>query len=125
METYERLNHESALGSGTKPRFWALCVALYISDRYVGEVAAEELCELRVCAGVPLLRDGSKAVVSNVYSILGSCDLTVYSRHRLPRADATAALVLKDRLIRARREARVLETALGDAYREYRSKMWF
>jgi hypothetical protein len=27
--------------------------------------------------------------------------------------------------IRARREARVLETAFGDAYREYRSKMCF
>jgi len=27
--------------------------------------------------------------------------------------------------IRARREARVLETAFGDAYREYRSKTWF
>ena len=26
---------------------------------------------------------------------------------------------------RARREARVLETAFGDAYREYRSKTWF
>jgi protein-S-isoprenylcysteine O-methyltransferase Ste14 len=27
--------------------------------------------------------------------------------------------------IRARREARVLETAFGDAYREYRSRTWF
>ena len=27
--------------------------------------------------------------------------------------------------VRARREARVLETAFGDAYREYRSKTWF
>jgi protein-S-isoprenylcysteine O-methyltransferase Ste14 len=27
--------------------------------------------------------------------------------------------------IRARREARVLESAFGDAYREYRSKTWF
>ena len=27
--------------------------------------------------------------------------------------------------IRARREARVLETAFGDAYREYRRKTWF
>jgi protein-S-isoprenylcysteine O-methyltransferase Ste14 len=27
--------------------------------------------------------------------------------------------------IRARREARVLETAFGNAYREYRSKTWF
>jgi protein-S-isoprenylcysteine O-methyltransferase Ste14 len=28
-------------------------------------------------------------------------------------------------VIRACREARVLETAFGDAYREYRSKTWF
>jgi protein-S-isoprenylcysteine O-methyltransferase Ste14 len=28
-------------------------------------------------------------------------------------------------IIRARREARVLEAAFGDAYREYRSKSWF
>jgi protein-S-isoprenylcysteine O-methyltransferase Ste14 len=27
--------------------------------------------------------------------------------------------------IRARREARVLEAAFGDAYREYRRKTWF
>lgn len=27
--------------------------------------------------------------------------------------------------VRARREARVLESAFGDAYREYRSKTWF
>ncbi len=27
--------------------------------------------------------------------------------------------------VRARREARVLETAFGDAYREYRRKTWF
>jgi len=27
--------------------------------------------------------------------------------------------------IRARREARVLEKAFGDAYREYRSRTWF
>lgn len=28
-------------------------------------------------------------------------------------------------IVRARREARVLEAAFGDAYREYRSKTWF
>jgi protein-S-isoprenylcysteine O-methyltransferase Ste14 len=35
-----------------------------------------------------------------------------------------AAMVIVQ-AIRARREARVLETAFGDAYREYRSKTWF
>ena len=34
-----------------------------------------------------------------------------------------AALVIQS--IRARREARVLEAAFGDAYREYRRKTWF
>ena len=34
-------------------------------------------------------------------------------------------LVIIGQTIRARREARVLEAAFGDAYREYRSKTWF
>jgi hypothetical protein len=44
-ETYECLclNREIALGSGSKPRLWAVCVALHISDRHVGQVAAEGL----------------------------------------------------------------------------------
>ena len=33
--------------------------------------------------------------------------------------------VVIGQVIRARREARVLDTAFGDAYREYRSKTWF
>ena len=34
-------------------------------------------------------------------------------------------VLLAGQVIRARREARVLETAFGDAYREYRRKTWF
>lgn len=34
-------------------------------------------------------------------------------------------LVIIGQTIRARREARVLEAAFGDAYREYRRKTWF
>lgn len=34
-------------------------------------------------------------------------------------------LVIIAQTIRARREARVLEAAFGDAYREYRRKTWF
>ena len=37
---------------------------------------------------------------------------------------ALVAMVIAQ-TIRARREAQVLETAFGDAYREYRSKTWF
>ena len=92
MELYESLNREIALGSGTKSRLWAVCVALHISDRHVGQVAAEEVCEQRVCPSVPFLRDGSKVLVPNVHSFLGSCNLAGYSRHRLPRVDAAAPL---------------------------------
>ena len=35
------------------------------------------------------------------------------------------AIVVVGQTIRARREARVLEAAFGDAYREYRRKTWF
>ena len=34
-------------------------------------------------------------------------------------------VVVAGQTVRARREARVLETAFGDAYREYRRKTWF
>lgn len=34
-------------------------------------------------------------------------------------------IVVIGQVIRARREARVLEAAFGDAYRQYRSKTWF
>jgi len=35
------------------------------------------------------------------------------------------AIVVIIQAIRARREARVLEAAFGDAYRQYRSQTWF
>jgi protein-S-isoprenylcysteine O-methyltransferase Ste14 len=35
------------------------------------------------------------------------------------------AVVVAAQTVRARREARVLEAAFGDAYREYRRKTWF
>ena len=34
-------------------------------------------------------------------------------------------VVILGQVVRARREARVLEAAFGDAYREYRRKTWF
>jgi protein-S-isoprenylcysteine O-methyltransferase Ste14 len=35
------------------------------------------------------------------------------------------AVLIVGQTIRARREARVLEAAFGDSYREYRRKTWF
>ncbi len=35
------------------------------------------------------------------------------------------AAIIAGQTVRARREARVLESAFGDEYREYRSKTWF
>jgi protein-S-isoprenylcysteine O-methyltransferase Ste14 len=34
-------------------------------------------------------------------------------------------LIITVQIIRARREARILEAAFGDAYREYRRHTWF
>lgn len=42
-----------------------------------------------------------------------------------PRLWILLAIVVVLQIIRARREAQVLEAAFGDAYREYRSKTWF
>ncbi len=42
-----------------------------------------------------------------------------------PTAWMLLAVVAVAQAVRARREARVLEAAFGDAYREYRSKTWF
>jgi protein-S-isoprenylcysteine O-methyltransferase Ste14 len=34
-------------------------------------------------------------------------------------------LIVPMQIVRARKESAVLETAFGDAYREYRAKTWF
>jgi protein-S-isoprenylcysteine O-methyltransferase Ste14 len=44
---------------------------------------------------------------------------------RRPALWLVVPIVIVVQTLRARREARVLETAFGDAYREYRSKTWF
>ncbi len=44
---------------------------------------------------------------------------------RRPALWAFFAAMVIVQILRARREARVLEAAFGDAYREYRSKTWF
>jgi protein-S-isoprenylcysteine O-methyltransferase Ste14 len=42
-----------------------------------------------------------------------------------PRYWIVVVIVVVIQIIRARREAHVLEAAFGDAYREYRKKTWF
>lgn len=42
-----------------------------------------------------------------------------------PNAWFLLVIVIVGQTLRARREARVLEAAFGDAYREYRRKTWF
>jgi protein-S-isoprenylcysteine O-methyltransferase Ste14 len=44
---------------------------------------------------------------------------------RQPEGWLVVAAAVIGQTIRARREARVLEAAFGDAYREYRRKTWF
>lgn len=44
---------------------------------------------------------------------------------QMPLLWIALAALLVVQMLRARREAQVLETAFGDAYREYRRKTWF
>ena len=44
---------------------------------------------------------------------------------QVPALWVALGVVAVGQTIRARREARVLEAAFGDAYREYRRKTWF
>ena len=44
---------------------------------------------------------------------------------RIPYLWLLLAVIIPMQVIRARREARVLEAAFGDAYREYRRRTWF
>jgi protein-S-isoprenylcysteine O-methyltransferase Ste14 len=44
---------------------------------------------------------------------------------RQPHLWSVLLIVVVLQIVRARREARVLEAAFGDAYRQYRSRTWF
>jgi protein-S-isoprenylcysteine O-methyltransferase Ste14 len=44
---------------------------------------------------------------------------------RLPQLWIALAAIVTMQIVRARREARVLEAAFGDAYRDYRARTWF
>jgi protein-S-isoprenylcysteine O-methyltransferase Ste14 len=110
--------------------------------------------DLQRCIGVALILGGVGGIAAARYQLGKSFSITpqarqlvtggVYSKIRNPiyvfGAVALAGFVLIlhrpilwlfllailiMQMLRARREARVLEAAFGDAYREYRRKTWF
>lgn len=58
-----------------------------------------------------------------VFGTVAIAGLVVVIRQPMGWLFVAASIVIQ--IIRARREARVLEAAFGDAYREYRRKTWF
>jgi protein-S-isoprenylcysteine O-methyltransferase Ste14 len=73
-----------------------------------------------------LVTNGVYSKIRNPIYVFGVVMLAgfVLVLHRPVLWFAVAAIVIMQ-LVRARREATVLEAAFGDAYREYRRKTWF
>jgi protein-S-isoprenylcysteine O-methyltransferase Ste14 len=73
-----------------------------------------------------LVTNGVYSKIRNPIYVFGTVMLAgfVLVLHRPVLWFAVAAIVIMQ-LVRARREATVLEAAFGDAYREYRRKTWF
>ncbi len=77
--------------------------------------------------------EAHKLVTTGIYSKIRNpiyvCGVVMLSGVILilqrPQFFIAVFLVIIGQTIRARREARVLEAAFGDAYREYRRKTWF
>lgn len=77
--------------------------------------------------------EAHKLVTTGIYSKIRNpiyvCGVVMLSGVILilqrPQFFIAVFLVIIGQTIRARREARVLEAAFGDAYREYRCKTWF
>lgn len=77
--------------------------------------------------------EAHKLVTTGIYSKIRNpiyvCGVVMLSGVILilqrPQFFIAVFLVILGQTIRARREARVLEAAFGDAYREYRRKTWF
>jgi protein-S-isoprenylcysteine O-methyltransferase Ste14 len=73
-----------------------------------------------------LVTNGVYSKIRNPIYVFGVVMLAgfVLVLHRPVLWFAVAAIVIMQ-IVRARREATVLEAAFGDAYREYRRKTWF
>lgn len=73
-----------------------------------------------------LVTNGLYSKIRNPIYVFGVVMLTGLSLVlQKPVFWAALIVVVVAQTIRARREARVLEAAFGDAYREYRGKTWF
>ncbi|MGA7695458.1 MAG: isoprenylcysteine carboxylmethyltransferase family protein [Candidatus Sulfotelmatobacter sp.] len=73
-----------------------------------------------------LVTNGVYSKIRNPIYVFGVVMLAgfILVLHRPVLWFALAAIVVMQ-IVRARREAKVLEAAFGDAYREYRRKTWF
>lgn len=109
------------------------------TERYIGTVLAVAgvsliaLARYQLGKSFSLKPEAHELVTSGIYSkirnpiyvfgtVLTTGVILVVQR---PALWILFVIVLVGQTIRARREARVLEAAFGDAYREYRSKTWF
>jgi protein-S-isoprenylcysteine O-methyltransferase Ste14 len=73
-----------------------------------------------------LVRHGIYSKIRNPIYVFGTLLVAGFALViRRPALWLVVPIVIVVQRLRARREARVLETAFGDAYREYRSKTWF
>jgi protein-S-isoprenylcysteine O-methyltransferase Ste14 len=60
-----------------------------------------------------------------IYVFSGLCVTGIFLIVRKPHLWYLLLVLIPVQTIRARQEARVLEAAFGDAYREYRKRTWF
>lgn len=108
-------------------------------ERYVGTVLAVAgitgiiLARIELGRSFSVRAEAHKLVTTGVYSkirnpiyVFGTIMLAgVILVVEQPKWFAALVVVIIAQTMRARREARVLEAAFGDAYREYRRKTWF